>query len=382
MKLCILTPRLFIAACERETVPRLDRISEREQVAEASARTPSNARRVDVDYKYLFTDHSSFRVRLCHRTLRTLSTFGWLPSWPAALALRLCKEEVVETLRAYDPDVVSGLNLPWADQLETFLKGHCPEWFVASAQNQEPCPPPRPSMNPAWKVSIVLPTYNGVRYLRESVESCLRQTLENIELIVVDDGSGPEVGAILESYRADGRLKYVRHERNRGVAAALNTGFRLSTGSHLTWTSDDNYYERNAVAEMLGFLARYPDVDFVYAGSYEVNDEGTITRLLRPLPPAALKVNNFVGACFLYKRHVYERVGDYREVFLAEDYDYWIRVARTCRMQRLLKPLYYYRTHPDSLTGRYSPSEVDDRVSDVKRLNRFGSRENRLKQRG
>jgi len=69
-----------------------------------------------------------------------------------------------------------------------------------------------------------LPTYNGARYLRQSLDSCLNQTYRNIELIVVDDGSSDETPQIVGSCR-DPRLQYLRQVRNKGLPGALNTGF-------------------------------------------------------------------------------------------------------------------------------------------------------------
>jgi len=292
----------------------------------------------------------------------------------ASAALRLAAREVGDTLRGCNPGVVRGFGLPWNRQLVRFLLLRHPEWVTASETVRYKAR--GPTAESSEKVSIVLPTYNGVRYLRQAIESCLGQTHSNLELIVVDDGSGPEVRGIVQEYRSDPRVRYERHESNRGIAESLNTGFRLSTGSHLSWTSDDNYYETSAMRELAGILDRYPDVDFVYAESWEVDEHGLVTRLLRPGAPSSLRFNNTIGACFLYRRRVYERVGDYRPVFLTEDYDYWIRVARTCRMQRLFTPLYFYRAHPASLTGRHSLRERIQQINRVKQINRFGSRRN------
>lgn len=377
MRTSVVTPRLFVATHEAgKTAAGEHDVAAR--IADIVARHEADPWTIGSDYAYLFSDHRSLRVWLGHRLLRAMSRFPGIPSALAFAPLRLCREEILESLRGCDPDVVSGRGLTWGSQLARFLNRHCPDWVVAPDALDEVRLPARPSVDPRARVSIVLPTYNGVRYLRQSIESCLSQTLDNIELIVVDDGSGPEIRETVEPYLTDGRVKYVRHERNSGVAASLNTGFRLATGSHLTWTSDDNYYEPHAIASMLEFLTRFRDVDFVYAESWEVDEAGSVTRLLRPGSRGSLRINNYIGACFLYTRRVYEMVGDYRPVALTEDYDYWIRVALTSRMQLLSRPLYYYRAHPASLTGRHSPREVEKRVTQVKRMNRFGSRRNRF----
>jgi GT2 family glycosyltransferase len=376
VRISVVTPRLFVATHEANETGASEH-DEAARIADIVALHEADPWTIGSDYAYLFSDHRSLRVWFCHRLLRAISLFQWTPSALAFLPLRLCREEILESLRGCDPDVVSGRFLKWGSQLARFLSRNCPAWLVAPDAPAEVRLPARPSVDSRSRVSIVLPTLNGVRYLRQSIESCLSQTFDNIELIVVDDGSGPDLRETVEPYLTDGRVKYVRHEQNQGVAASLNTGFRLATGSHLTWTSDDNYYEPHAIESMLKFLARFPDVDFVYAESLEVDEAGSVIRPLRPKARGSLRINNFIGACFLYTRRVYEMVGDYRPVPLTEDYDYWIRVALTCRIQRLSRPLYYYRAHPASLTGRHSPQEVEARVTQVKRLNRFGSRRNR-----
>ncbi len=82
------------------------------------------------------------------------------------------------------------------------------------------------------KVSIILPVYNGARFLRQSVESCLRQTYRDLELVIIDDGSTDDSVKIIRDFRDD-RLLLVRHEKNRGLPAALNTGFAQSIGAYL-----------------------------------------------------------------------------------------------------------------------------------------------------
>jgi len=114
------------------------------------------------------------------------------------------------------------------------------------------------------KVSIVLPTYNGERYLRRAIESCLEQTHQNIELVVVDDCSTDSTPEIIQSF-ADPRLVYLRNQRNQGLPRGLNIGFARTTGQYLSWTSDDNEYAPTAIEEMLRALRDSPDGEFVYA---------------------------------------------------------------------------------------------------------------------
>ncbi|MBI4309465.1 MAG: glycosyltransferase family 2 protein, partial [Candidatus Omnitrophica bacterium] len=216
------------------------------------------------------------------------------------------------------------------------------------------------------QVSIVLPTYNGAGYLAQSVQSCLEQTYAPIELIVVDDGSTDHTPAVIQSFK-DPRLRYVRLERNQGHIAALNQGFALSRGEFLTWTSDDNYYAPQALAVMAEALIRDKHIGFVYTQYYVVDEHNHIQRLGRSENPSYLDVDNCIGGCFLYRRKVYEVVGDFNpEAFLAEDYEYWLRVRQKFRMKKIDQPLYYYRLHDHSLTGTYKEEKVQVQVQKIR----------------
>lgn len=209
----------------------------------------------------------------------------------------------------------------------------------------------------AATVSIVLPTFNGSRYLRESLDSCLNQTFDGIELIVVDDGSTDETPKILEEYK-DPRLRVIRHRRNLKLPSALNSGFAASVGEYLTWTSDDNRYHAAAIETMLAALRARPDVGLVYAGMRLIDEFGRLIREEAAEPPEMLQRKSVVGACFLYRRSVYQQIGDYNEsLFRIEDYDYWLRIAQRFKIAPLSEILYDYRVHPASLTSEESLRE-------------------------
>jgi len=202
------------------------------------------------------------------------------------------------------------------------------------------------------KVSIVLPVYNGKKYVGQSIESCLDQSYKNLELIIVDDGSTDQTPRTISQYK-DRRIKLLKHKRNKGLSNALNTGFEKATGEYLTWTSHDNYYKEDAIEKMLSFL-KEKNCDFVYCDFYRIGGE-KLTNLKRVnLPPSSpLEKENGIGACFLYSKKVKETVGNYNpEKILAEDYDYWMRVSKKFAMQHLAEPLYFYREHNKSLSSK------------------------------
>lgn len=199
------------------------------------------------------------------------------------------------------------------------------------------------------KLSIILPTYNGNEFIQQSIESCLNQTYDNIELIVIDDCSTLNIREVLRPYIH--RIKYLRHEQNKGLSEALNTGFRSASGEYLTWTSDDNQYLPQAMEKMVAFL-QTNNCEFVYSDFYTfINNKSYPKRVFIGIEKEHLKMGNFIGPCFLYSRKIKEAIGDYdSETALAEDYDYWIRISRKFLMRHIEEPLYLLRIHNTSLT--------------------------------
>lgn len=216
------------------------------------------------------------------------------------------------------------------------------------------------------KISIVLPTYNGAKYIKKSIESCLNQTHTNVELIIINDGSSDETDQIVGSFKDD-RIKYTKLENNKGFINALNTGFAQTQGDYLTWTSDDNYYELNAFEVMFNFLKTNQQIDFVYANYNVIDENGNFIRQGKVKPPKELDNDNYVGSCFLYRRRVYERVGSFNpDVFLAEDYEYWLRVREKYKMKKIEETLYSHRLHTKSLTISKGEEKVQAQVEKVR----------------
>ena len=207
-------------------------------------------------------------------------------------------------------------------------------------------------MNSDSLITIVLPTYNGIRYLEQSLQSVVDQTYPNWELILVDDCSTDTTPDILAKWaKRDSRIRVLRNERNLRLPASLNRGFSEARGKFLTWTSDDNLYLPDALEKMLQCLLDHPQVGMVYSSSYDIDEKGTIVREVVAEDPSELTTTNIVRACFLYRAEVRQKVGDYDTDFcLVEDWDYWIRIARHFPLMNLRPTLYQYRWHPNSLT--------------------------------
>lgn len=204
------------------------------------------------------------------------------------------------------------------------------------------------------QISIVLPTYNGSRYIKESIESIINQTCDNWELIIVDDCSTDETLEIIRRYaESDARIRVIHNEKNQKLPKSLNIGFEHAKGEFLTWTSDDNRYLKGALKKMYQYLCEN-DVQMVCANMDIINEYGKKVGKAVPYDADWIYCNNCVGACFMYKKRVLEEIGGYDpDKFLIEDYDYWMRVLKQYgEIGHIDETLYLYRYHPECLTAK------------------------------
>jgi glycosyltransferase involved in cell wall biosynthesis len=219
-------------------------------------------------------------------------------------------------------------------------------------------------------VSVIIPTYNYGRFIGATLESVVGQTCSDLEVIVVDDASGDDTAAVVGSM-SDHRIRYIRHEVNKGPSAARNTGLQEASGSFVTCIdSDDSMKPRNLEVKTQVLQTR-PDVDVVF-GNVEIIDETGATlgignrhredELLpqRVLLRRLLAGNPFHASATVVRRHVYDTAGDYREDLRhAEDWDLWLRMACSFSAYYVGEPLVRHRLHPYSLRNANVEEHLD-----------------------
>ena len=202
------------------------------------------------------------------------------------------------------------------------------------------------------KVSIVLPVYNGAAYLAESIESVIAQNYANWELIIVNDCSTDDTLAIASKYASlDDRIKVFTNPQNLKLPKTLNAGFEHANGEYYTWTSDDNKYKPDALRIMVESLEKKTDAVMVYANYSCIDSNGRKIKLVKKPESKYLFTGNVIGACFLYTAKAARMIGLYdADLFLAEDYDFWIRLYKVGEILHIEDDLYFYRIHKMSLT--------------------------------
>lgn len=221
-------------------------------------------------------------------------------------------------------------------------------------------------------VSIVLPTYNGEKYIQESIESILCQTYKNWELIIVNDCSQDNTLQIINEYaQKDSRIRIINNEVNKKLPASLNIGFENAQGDYYTWTSDDNMYKPEALMYMSEFLDNNPQIALI-ACDFDMVQEGNedkITKYSDTNPDNRTVLGNIfcsnIGACFMYRKEIAQKIGKYDEkMFCAEDLDYWCRLMLISEVHYSNENFYTYRFTKTSLTATRQ-KEIKARVRDI-----------------
>lgn len=201
------------------------------------------------------------------------------------------------------------------------------------------------------KVSIIIPVYNGSNYLSEAIESALAQTYENVEIIVVNDGSNDE-GATEQIAKSYGKkIKYYSKE-NGGVATALNLGIKKMTGEYFSWLSHDDLYYQDKIEKQINFLEKSGfDKVFLYS-NYAILRDQQITpvkhnhEMLVRKPKYSMLRGCVNGITVLIPKSILDEMGEFDpELRCTQDYDYWRRIERKYKFVHMEDVLSITRLH-------------------------------------
>ena len=210
------------------------------------------------------------------------------------------------------------------------------------------------------RVTFGVATYERDAYLHEAIASCLSQTYDDLEvLVVLDGGRNPRVEEVLAAF-ADPRLRLVRHETNRGIAEAYNTIVREARGELIAMLGDDDVAAADRIARQVAVFDRHPDTGVAHGAATIVDADG-VQRGMWPsrdrsphelLRHLVREHNTLVDPTRMVHRRVYEAVGGYDPSFrLAQDFDFWLRAVRRFRFRDVPgAPLIGFRRHGENFS--------------------------------
>lgn len=219
-------------------------------------------------------------------------------------------------------------------------------------------------------VSIIMPCYNDGAYMEEAVASVRAQTYENIELIIIDDGSDdPKTLEILQKMCAEGVT--VLHTDHLRPAGARNAGIAAAKGTYILPVDSDDTIEADYVARAVEVMESSENIGIVYCHA-DLFGEETGPWVLPEYSLEAILLDNVIFVTSLFRREDWEKVGGFRTTMKhgMEDYDFWLSILELGRdVYQLPEILFHYRIKPASRTTRFmdDPAVVRETYRDIYR---------------
>lgn len=214
-------------------------------------------------------------------------------------------------------------------------------------------------------VSVIMPAYDAERFVATAIRSVLDQTWRHVEVIVIDDGSSDGTVKVAGELAAgDERVRLIRKE-HAGVSAARNAGFAAVRGEYICFLDADDLMIVDRVERQVRFLQTFPSCGLVFSDIYIGDQDLSPVRYVSKEPPLhpieeLLLYRNWLGMLSpMLRTQVQREVGVFDETLThAEDWDYWIRVARHTRMAYLPGAVVVYRRHDGQASGNWAQSKV------------------------
>jgi glycosyltransferase involved in cell wall biosynthesis len=213
------------------------------------------------------------------------------------------------------------------------------------------------------KISVIIPTHNRAEFLRCAITSVLSQTLQDFEVIVVDDASVDNTQEVVRSF-GDDRIRYLRHHvtTNKGAASARNTGVLHANGDYIAFLDDDDEWLPDKLKMQLDRLELSPPtLGGVYTGSLEVErSNGKIVSRIIPSKKGRIFdemiIQNWIGptSTLILRKQCFEKVGLFdASLSYSEDYDMWLRVSKEYDFDYIAEPLVKFHYHETGLSNNY-----------------------------
>ncbi len=211
-------------------------------------------------------------------------------------------------------------------------------------------------------VSVVMPVYNGEKYVRQTMESILRQTFTDFEFLIVDDGSTDRTFAIVQEYAANDSRIIAIHQENKGKPATRNILCALARGTYIAVTDSDDISLPERLQEEVRYMEAHPQIGVVGTWAECIDGTGRVTKVLRhPCSPAvavwSLFLRNPIShSAALIRRSAGEDVGWYRD-YASDDYDLWSRISANYDIANIPQILVQYRVWAGNFTAMHEGAE-------------------------
>lgn len=221
------------------------------------------------------------------------------------------------------------------------------------------------------KVSVIMPVYNGERYIREAIKSILNQTYKNFELLIIDDCGQDKSMDIVRAYaKIDDRIRIIYNRSNKGIAYSRNVGLDVCDGEYIAIMDDDDYAFNYRLSKQVEFLDNNPQYDVVGGKAKWIDGEGRVIKpeidLLKDekkIKTMFLFFNIFNNSEVMFRKEIVDKYNiRYEDGLLGmEDFKFWIRVSKISAISNIDDLILLHRMTPNNETNRVMNEKQDER---------------------
>jgi len=215
------------------------------------------------------------------------------------------------------------------------------------------------------KVSVVIPTYDCVKYFREAIESIANQTFTDMEIIIVNDYCTDGTEKLIEVYSKIPNIRVITHERNKGLAESLNDGLIAAIGEYIAIFHADDISMPERIQKQVEYLDSHPNVCMVGTWTQNIDIAGNVLRdgwWLRNVKRVIddpkvihdkmLEMNIFIHTSVMFRKSILSKCGYYDQGMVpAEDFDLFLRMSECGDLGMVRQILTKYRHHPKQISN-------------------------------
>ena len=215
------------------------------------------------------------------------------------------------------------------------------------------------------KICVLMPCYNAEKYIKEAIDSILKQTYAEFSLLIINDGStDSSAGIVRELAETDSRIRFMENDRNRGATYTRNRGIEEADAEYIALMDADDIAPIYRLQEEMDYLTKHPETDAI-GGLYQImNEDGTLTKTILDTVFSDGEIRAFMifgnpisNGCMLFRRQILiDHNIRYREGIIAvEDYMFWAEYMQYGHFYNLDRVLQYYRMNQGSLSRLVNP---------------------------
>ena len=212
------------------------------------------------------------------------------------------------------------------------------------------------------KVTVLMPVYNGEKYLREAIDSILNQTFTDFEFLIINDGSTDSSVEIINSYD-DSRIRLIHNEKNLKLVASLNKGMDLARGKYIARMDCDDISLPDRIEKQVIFMDENPDIVVTGTWVENIDINGDFINIVKPpvggdMESLYWRPSPLIHPSVMMQKNIIEKY-KYDLAFMhAEDYELWLRISKKYKIDNIPEVLLKYRIHNCNISKIYRKEQL------------------------